>query len=351
MTSLIWRLLAMSIPLIAMVATSVTIDPANLFHEGPERRIAAMLLAGKPVAGLIDYDDRLVQRHYIAGLSARRDVVVLGSSRTMQVRATGFPGRSFFNHSLTGGILDDYIAIARDYAARGLMPRLAIIGLDPWLLSAYASRPSESRVSPLGKLLEAVSPSYFQAALRSLKAYGGRPAPRAPLPDEAGGTTLADGSRVYPRTIRERTTEAVRADAIRTAAGFDDRLRNFRAIDEALVGRLESLVDFLRARGTEVELLLVPYHRVMLDRYRASEEYDMVFAAERRFRDLAAKAHVAIRGGYDPAACGCDDSEFLDAGHPRDTCVTKILQPPMGQPVRAGARPQVGSGEGRGPAT
>jgi hypothetical protein len=326
MVSLISKLLAISIPLAAMVGVSVTIDPANLFHEGPEREIAAMLLDGRPVAGLVDYDDRLVQRHYIAGLSARKDVVVLGSSRAMQIRAASFPGRSFFNHSVTGGVLDDYFVVAREYAARGLMPHLVIVGLDPWLLSSYANRPSESRTSPAAKLREAVSPSYFQAALRSFKAYGQRPAPREPSPDEAGGTTMADGSRVYPKRIRERTTAAVHAEAVRTAAGFDDRLRDFHVLDESLVGRLETFVDFLRARGTGVQFVLVPYHRVMLERYRASADYRMVFAAEQRFRDLAARLRVGIRGAYDPAACGCDDSEFMDAGHPRETCVMKILQ-------------------------
>ena len=325
MASFIRKLLAVSLPFAAMVGVSVTIDPANLFHEGPEPTIAAMLLAGRPVAGLVDYDDRLVQKHYIAGLASRKDVVILGSSRTMQVRATAFPGRSFMNHSLTGGVLEDYIAVARDYAARDLTPRHVVVGLDPWLLSAYANRPSEPRMATAARVREAVSPSYFQAALRSFKAYGGRPAPREPFPDEAGGTTLGDGSRVYPRTIRERTTAQVWAEALRSASVVDDRLRDFRELDETLVHRLEILVRLLRAGGADVEFLLVPYHRAMLERYHASDDYRLVFTAEQRFRDLAASLQVRVRGAYDPASCGCDESEFLDAGHPRETCMTKIL--------------------------
>ncbi len=309
-----------------MVCVSVAIDPAHLFHEGPERTIAAVLLAGRPVAGLVDYDDRRVQQHYIAGLTSRKDVVVFGSSRAMQIRAAAFPGRSFFNHSLTGGVLVDYIAIAREYQARALLPRQAIIGLDPWLLSAYANRPIASRPLMAAALREAVSPSYFQAALRSLRASGWRPRPREPFPDEPGGATLADGSRLYPGRIRERTPAAARAEAVRAAAVADDRLRDFRELDESLVRRLDTLVGILRAGGTEVEFLLAPYHRVMIQRYQTSDEYRMVFEAERRFRDLAASLRVRIRGAYDPAACGCDQSEFLDAGHPRESCMTKILQ-------------------------
>ena len=186
----------------------------------------------------------------------------------MQVRASGFPGRSFLNHSLTGGILGDYVAIAREYEARDLMPHRVIVGLDPWVLSSYTDRPIESSMSTAAKVREAVSPSYFQAALRSFKAYGGRPVPREPFPDESGGTTLADGSRVYPRTIRERTTAEVHAEAVAAAAALDDRLRDFRELDESLVTQLETLVGLLRAGGAEVEFLLVPYHRIMLERYR-----------------------------------------------------------------------------------
>lgn len=134
----------------------------------------------------------------------------------------------------------------------------------------------------------ALSPSYFQAALRSFKAYGGRPYPREPLPDEQGGTTLPDGSRVYPRRIRERDAAQVRAEAIRGAAEPDERLRDFRELDEGLVRRLEELIGVPRAQGTDVEFLLAPYHPILLQRYHAAEDYRMVFAAEQRFRDLAA---------------------------------------------------------------
>jgi hypothetical protein len=137
---------------------------------------------------------------------------------------------------------------------------------------------------------------------------------------------LADGSRVYPRAVRDRTTAQVLAEALRAAAAFDERLRDFRELDQDLARRLETLVGLLRASGTEVEFLLVPYHRVMFERYHASDDYRIVFAAERRFHDLAASLNVPVRGAYDPAACGCDESEFLDAGHPRETCVARILQ-------------------------
>jgi hypothetical protein len=192
-------------------------------------------------------------------------------------------------------------------------------------LSAHANGPVESSLPLTARLREATSPSYFQAALRSFKAYGGKPWPRAPLPDEPGGTTLADGSRIYPKTIRDRDAGQVRAEAVRTASASDARLLNFHGLDEPLVRRLEMLVRDIRAGGATVEFLLAPYHPVTLEQYRTSYEYRMVFPAERRFRQLAVSLDVPIRGDYDPAACGCDDSEMLDGGHPRDTCVAKIL--------------------------
>jgi hypothetical protein len=325
MGPLIRKVIAASVPFVAMVAVTVAVDPANLFHAGPEETIAAMLVAGKPIAGLIDYDDRLVQKHYISTLGAPKDVVVLGSSRSMQLRAAEFPGRTFFNHSVTGAVLDDFAAIVQEYERRPAMPRHVVLVLDPWLLSARATRPFRPAAPIATKVREAISPSYFQAALRSLKAYGRRPWPREPWPDEPGGMTLADGSRVYPRSIHERDAAHVRADAVRTAAAIDERLQDYRELDRTRVQTLEAIVTALRARGATVEFLLVPYHPITIARYRSSPEHRMVFAAEARYRELAARWRVAIRGDYDPSACGCDESEFLDAGHARESCVAKVL--------------------------
>jgi hypothetical protein len=34
-----------------------------------------------------------------------------------------------------------------------------------------------------------------------------------------------------------------------------------------------------------------------------------------------------VLGAYDPIACGCDESDFINAAHPKDSCLGRILGP------------------------
>jgi hypothetical protein len=56
----------------------------------------------------------------------------------------------------------------------------------------------------------------------------------------------------------------------------------------------------------------------------------MVFAAERRFREMAEALRLPIRGSYDPSDAGCEDADFLDGGHARESCPAKIFSRPAG---------------------
>ena len=60
----------------------------------------------------------------------------------------------------------------------------------------------------------------------------------------------------------------------------------------------------------------------------------MVFAAESRYREMADTLRLPIRGGYDPVAAGCEDADFLDGGHTRESCPAKIFSGASGEPSR-----------------
>lgn len=102
------RKLAFFLPLfLVMVGANYRLDPAHLFHGHEYAAIARMLLEGQNVANLLDFDERLLQRHYLEGMTEPLEVVVLGSSRTQQIRADFFPGRRFLNSSVNHGSLRD----------------------------------------------------------------------------------------------------------------------------------------------------------------------------------------------------------------------------------------------------
>jgi hypothetical protein len=47
---------------------------------------------------------------------------------------------------------------------------------------------------------------------------------------------------------------------------------------------------------------------------------------EQWFKDFGERNELAIFGSYDPDVAGCGEEEFYDAGHPKGSCMQKILR-------------------------
>ena len=234
----IWLLL----PIILLVITlNLYKDPANLFRGSAyEKGIASLLLQGWNVKNISNYDERLVQKYYINGLAERKDVVVLGSSRAMMIDSKMFPGRRFFNNSVSGASLEDHIAIYELYREKKLEPATVIIALDPWLLNRYSgqsrwrslqseyvaatSRFTQSQASLFGsaagtaeaaKLLELISPSYFQQSLKATLQYSPQGQySRTDAEEDETQIKRRDGSIEYDRKTRLISVDEVRRAAV-----------------------------------------------------------------------------------------------------------------------------------------
>ncbi|MCZ7662223.1 MAG: hypothetical protein M5U22_04440 [Thermoleophilia bacterium] len=127
--------------MLSVCLVTVGVDPANLFRgTGYERGIAELLAQGRNVAAIANHDDRLVQRYYAAKVERAPDVLVLGSSRAMQIRrddaAAAGLGPTFFNASVSEGTLEDFEAILELYLKRGFIPHTVVLGVDIWDLQA-----------------------------------------------------------------------------------------------------------------------------------------------------------------------------------------------------------------------
>jgi hypothetical protein len=180
---------------IVMVAVNVIGDPANLFRsEDYEVEIARIMLSGRNVANLTDYNERRVQACFAERLVERRDVLVLGSSRSMQVSSDTFPSRTFYNAGLSGATLEDHVGLLELYVEGDKAPGVLVWGLDPWLLNRANGQtrwmdlagPCKRALVRLGrpvppdvenaaagaaaweKYAQLLSPSYFQLSLKSI---------------------------------------------------------------------------------------------------------------------------------------------------------------------------------------
>lgn len=347
--------LCLFLPLLfGMAAASYCLDPAQLFGARAatyERGVADLLLAGRDVANAGDCDERLLQKYCAWGLIGQRDVIVVGSSRTMQVRSWMFPGRTFFNNSLSRASVGDLIAIYEVYVQRNMEPSTLVLGVDPWMLNAEfkqqrwgaldseyedgaerlgvsVKRPNAYRwLRSYRVYLELLSPSYFQASLRSTGAgQGYYPVGRRDVDGLEHCVRLSDGSLVYDRAKRSKTADEVRREAIE---GFIpdkwDVMAGFRRLDPTLCSMLDALVAFVARRGTKVVLVLTPFHPAAYQKLMGSASRDAVLAAQDYCVSLAHQSGATIVGSYDPADLRCTDEDFLDRTHPNDACMARIV--------------------------
>ena len=336
---------------------NLAVDPANLFTGSKyEKGISTLLLQGENVTNLSNYDERLVQKYYVGGLTQPRQIVVFGSSRAMMISSDMFPGRVFFNNSVSGATLEDHVAIYELYRERNLRPALMILELDPWLLNRYngqvrwksleneyrsASKRFSGTHSSLtgfpwastsfgaqgGKLLELISPSYFQASIKALW-QASKTGQYTSTTDQVADTQIkrTDGSIGY-----DRKTRSMRADEVRSAAiayveeGSVYSLERFVALDPEYKNQLQDFLGALQTDGIRVVILLAPYHPDSYSRLIESNKYKIIVDAQHYFEQLAKSRGIPVMGSFSPADCGCNEADFYDGMHPKESCVRKIL--------------------------
>lgn len=327
------------IPLV-VVGTNAWMDPAHML--GPyeeERQVAQLLLQGQDVSMAANFDERMVQRYYIEGLTEREQVVVLGSSRSMQVGSEIF-GPSFFNNSLPGASIEDFLGLYHIYHRRNLLPAQIVLCVDPWLLNAHNGQtrwkslrgdvdgflrrlPAPRRLGPgsfpLDKYYELVTPGYFQASLELLAA------PQKKPPD--GYTKRRDGVWIYPLEKKRATASEVRAQTEEYLShNIVYSLEEFRKMAPALQSQFEQFVDLALRDQVKMAFFLSPYHPMVYDHLIHSERYQIVADVERYFRSIAQRKGVRVVGSYDPARAGLGEEDFYDGLHPKPGALQKLFE-------------------------
>lgn len=124
------------VPILVIVAmVNLTVDPANIYKEKYEEKAAKLLLSGKNVAGMTNYDERILQEELIKGEHGCPDTIIIGSSRVMTLSNETIGIENYRNHGVSGAGIFDYMGILGVYESCNKMPKKVIIGIDPWVLN------------------------------------------------------------------------------------------------------------------------------------------------------------------------------------------------------------------------
>lgn len=337
-----------------MIGFNYFVDPANIFKNNKYYQdIAELLLDGKNVANLVNFDERLLKKCYLNGLATKKDVIVLGSSRVMLINSDMFSGYSFFNNGVSVASLEDDMAIYWMYRKKGFIPRVVIIGLDPWLLNKFNGNKgyksifndyeeistylglssSKSQLSDLfsSKYFELVSPKYFQSAARfwlmylreDKKSHG----EFYPTTDNIADEIIrhADGSIGYDIKYRSASPAEVRLSAIAFASNNASMLSHFIRLDPFLEDEFDKFISLLIKDKVKVVFYLAPYHPAAYEILIKSPDYKIIKEAQIFFENYAKIKKIELIGSYNPSDYNLQESDFYDAMHQNVESINKMF--------------------------
>ena len=318
---------------VIVLLTNLTVDPAHILTDRYSAAAADILLSGKNVTDLDNFDDRDFLIQYFEKRRTPLRVLTLGSSRSMQVTKELLDCEESFCAGVTGADLRDCISAYQLAKQQDLLPEKVVFCAEYWFLSSgnlderantdgYLAFCEQTGNTPLKtvtrqavKRKTLLSLSYFQSSLQYL--FGGKHPELAATdaPDGQFATRRTDGSYSYEAGYRQRPQEQVDADA-QSSCVYNLLQVNFTGVDDALLRQTGDFIAMMQQDGVEVVLQLAPFHPDYYSYMTGAEGYREILATEQLYRDLAARYGIVCCGGYDPAPFGMTNADFYDAQHP-----------------------------------
>jgi hypothetical protein len=344
-----FRKAALFLPIVLVLpAVNYFVDPGNVFSHGKEESaIAAEMAAGRNVANFDQFDARLLNRAFVSQVRYRPDVIVLGTSRTLNFHSDLFPGKRLLNSGVFSGTLADLLGLYEHVRQRKLRPSLVVLGIDPWMLNAdaYDARTVglkdmiDSMQARLGvhiykpptivqreKLQTLFSPGYFQEAI--LDVMTGRKRAKwyvTNQPINAEYTRLPDGSFTYSAAERSSDSAAVLKRAIKYVQPPIFQIAENAPLSRENLLAIDKLVDLVRKDGSEVWLYLPPYHPYVYDHLARRPEYRIIDSGEAAVREMAGRKGIPVLGSFNPHRYGFVNTDFYDGHHVREAGVARIF--------------------------
>ncbi|PIF05014.1 MAG: hypothetical protein CSA36_08805 [Draconibacterium sp.] len=322
------------LPLALIAGINYGIDPDYLLNRHYIKPLAKELLSGKMVEGPINVNSRMLKKVWMQNMKTP-EILILGSSRTLGLSQVTYPGKSFFNASVTNCSISDMYGFIGVCIEKGNFPLEVIICADQWLLGnrfvgqnqfdlraeiAIADNAidgkSRNRIKMKQeyfkeKLIQLFSVKYM---LRALKIRG-----KSGLFQVADTVVTGkmmffpDGSRGLPAEMENRTVEAVRKRAISYFYLSNDE--KFVNIEAEKVEQMDRLLGYLKKKNCHVWLYIPPYHPRTWSLLQASDQHAGVFKTDEAYKRLAEKYGFSVVGASNPEVLSLTENDFYDGVH------------------------------------
>lgn len=314
-------------------------DPAGIFAgENPYKTMAKESCSGKKLVVSGNYDERLFTKNVIELGDNRYDVIVLGSSRIMDIGEQDFPDEiKVRNLGVSGAALEDDIAIWESYVTHmDALPKLVIVGIDPWLFNRHNGENrwkslTEEYLAGMKRLglksdvqkdneryRSLLSISYTKESWKKYR----NPVKPLEVPLEIWNSqeeSAEDKSLIYADGSRMGSRKSYREDAEAKARAYvRDKvyhLEKYKELDEGLRDIFSAWIKSMQKQGIKVIFFLPPYHPLVYDHLQQNIQYKNAFEAGAWAKDFAADQGIDIIGAYNPQEMGVGKDAFIDGMH------------------------------------
>ena len=334
------------LPLLIIGSINYFIDPDYTLRKNYIQPLASALANGKLVSGPVNINGRLLKKEWIRQLKDNPEVLILGSSRTLGITQASFPGKTFFNTSVTNCTWQDM------YAFTDLMdekkeefPRQVIICCDQWLFGNSFSEKrwlyNRANFVNLLKKSSQLNPNYFPAKwelqkewikelfsvrylIRSVRTRG------KTEPFEIQDTIipgkmmlLTDGSRALP----SRITNADRNEVEKKAKDYfySSQDEHFNQLDTVQCQLFENLISYLQNRKCQVTLFVPPYHPITWQLLHQSNKHTGIFKVDDYLQHLSKNKNLKIIGNTNPSKINLSSSDFYDGVHLKPAVLSRLI--------------------------
>jgi len=313
--------------------TNYLVDPANIFSSKQYiSGIATILSRGHNVDNISNYNERLLQEERICRLTKTPDIIILGSSRVMEIGKDFFPGKKVLNCSVSHANIHDLVGVVGLLDSLHQLPSEVFINLDPdlvgtggttewqnlsnyhdYFIDRYIKRRNietgHEESNELHKLSSLISFSYFKRSVDFILARSSKTYSDVGLERPLNYGRFSDGTICYPYSYTHPDTVKVASDARLTGLKTGILLP-----DSAKVILLNGLIDFLNLRGVRVHFVILPFHP---DFYAAvNTRQPLVFEKyQGMFLKLASEKKSSIIGNFDAVPLKIDRKSFYDMYH------------------------------------
>lgn len=328
---------------IILALVNCVIDPVHIFTNGKyEADAASVILKGHNINYIQNCDERLLIKNILPQLYYKPDVVIVGTSRSLEISSDFFPSKKIYNASLSHANINDFIGIIGLLDSTNKLPSEIYIETSPTLINPtptdewitlydfylYGIKKMKLDLKPIEvnptkeglkkKVKTIFAFNYFQESVLSIGKTKNKQFVDVGnnTPDNFG--KMNDGSITY--SIGYRTPDTIKAMADAEMYISKAFLPN---IDLKYLSILNQIIDYLKSKNINVTLVNIPFQH---------DCYKIVNGKNRLFEEIksgiisfANETHTPLIGTFDPYEIGLKRNQFYDPLHCNKDALRSVM--------------------------